>query len=428
MPKAKRVEFVCKDNTLRETSESTRIPSLDFLRGIAILGILFINIENFAFPDPWSPWKYGFENELDRHTRFWVYFLTQGKFYNMFALLFGVGFYIFLERLEKKNIGLKAMDIYARRLLWLFVIGIIHAYFVWEGDVLYHYAICGFLLFPFRSMNNKSLMLIMAIFITIGLGNTYIQTAKRIASFEKYTEAAQLPERGWTVEQQKRNVYWTNKLKIQKPDTSKFDAPKETYWKGIQNSFTRSKVHKGTIYYSGLLFPSLLIMIIGILLYRSGIFQDYHIWKHYWFISLTLLLFGLVINYFRFYQWTYESHKPILSHWQAALFTFPKETLGVAYILILNGLFQKFFIKIRIGIISKVGRMALTNYIFQNILLGIIFYGYGFARFNQYSRFELIGIVLAIWIVQLVLSWAWLRKFKQGPLESLWRNLTYYRF
>ncbi|MEM8896055.1 MAG: DUF418 domain-containing protein, partial [Bacteroidota bacterium] len=121
---------------LQPTQTSSRIPSLDFLRGVAILGILFINIENFAYPDSWSPYKFGFDEPIDRATRFWVYFLTQGKFYNMFALLFGVGFYIFLERLEKKSLGLSAMDIYSRRLLWLFVIGVTHAYLIWSGDVL----------------------------------------------------------------------------------------------------------------------------------------------------------------------------------------------------------------------------------------------------------------------------------------------------
>ena len=87
---------------IKPTDVLKRIPSLDFLRGIAILGILFINIENFAYPEPWSPWKYGYQGAIDHVTRFWVYFLTQGKFYSMFALLFGVGFYIFIERLEKR--------------------------------------------------------------------------------------------------------------------------------------------------------------------------------------------------------------------------------------------------------------------------------------------------------------------------------------
>src|SRR5687767_6077862 len=110
--------------TFTPTQSFERINVLDFLRGLAVLGILLINIESFSYPDPWSPSQYGFHEAIDHTTRFWVYFLTQGKSFSMFTLLFGVGFYIFLERLEKKGLGLKAMDIYARRLLWLFIFGV----------------------------------------------------------------------------------------------------------------------------------------------------------------------------------------------------------------------------------------------------------------------------------------------------------------
>ena len=75
-------------NEVNATGVADRIPSLDFMRGMAILGILLINTETFAYPDSWSPYKYGFDAPIDRTTRFWVYFLTQGKFYSMFALLF----------------------------------------------------------------------------------------------------------------------------------------------------------------------------------------------------------------------------------------------------------------------------------------------------------------------------------------------------
>lgn len=414
--------------SIKSTSPSSRIASLDFLRGVAVLSILFINIENFAYPDSWSPWKYGFEDPIDRDTRFWVYFLTQGKFYNMFALLFGVGFYIFLERLEKKDIGLRAMDIYARRLLWLFVIGITHAYFIWTGDVLYHYAICGFLLFPFRSISNKSLLLIIAFFCTLEITNTYNFTSRRISSYDKYIEASSIPKSEWTEEQQKRDRYWQHRLEPQQSVTSKVIAPKETYWEGLKETYKNASVHKGLIYNDGLLFPSLIIMIIGIMLYRSGIFHNYKVWKRYWLISLSILIAALLINYFRFYQWTYKYYEPVLNQWRAGLFNFTKITLGLGYILILNGLYQKFLQKNKINLISKIGRMALTNYIFQNTLLGLIFYGYGLAQFNQYSRFELLGIVLIIWIIQMIFSWLWLKGFNQGPLEWLWRRLTYQSF
>ena len=410
---------------LQPTQTTERIPSLDFLRGIAILGILFINIENFAYPDPWSPYKFGFKSAIDHDTRFWVYFLTQGKFYTMFALLFGVGFYMFLERLEKKGLGLKAMDIYARRLLWLFVIGITHSYLIWTGDVLYHYAICGLLLFPFRSISNRNLLLIVGFLLFLQFAKSYEQTSRRQERLQEYEQAMKIPEDRRTAEDLKKISYWNKQTEIKSPDTTWVAAPKATYLEGLKETYKHADAHKGQLYYQSLLFPSLIVMILGIILYRTGIFSDYHVWRHYWVITLLLLSAGLVVNYFRYYHWTYEYNDPVVNVLKGWLFNIPKELLGVGYILTLNGLYQKYFHKIRFKVVSNIGRMALTNYIFQNTLLGFIFYGYGLAMYNQFTRFELLGIVGIIWVIQVLLSWLWVRRFKQGPIEWLWRKLTY---
>ncbi len=413
--------------SLEGTNQVDRIPSLDFLRGIAILGILFINTENFAYPDSWSPWKFGFESSIDHSTRFWVYFLTQGKFYTMFALLFGVGFFMFLERLENKGKGLKAMDIYGRRLLWLFVIGVAHAYLIWEGDVLYHYAICGLILMPFRSISNRKLVLIICLFASLLLVKSYEQTDRRQASYSKYTNALSLPKEALSTEDEKRVKYWEGQIQLKKPDTATYEPKKKTYLTGLKETYEHASVHDGQWYHKGLLLRSLIVMILGIILYKSGIFNDYRKWKYYWVISISLLLLSLWINYIRYYHWTYEYHVPILSLWKGLLFTFPKELLGISYVLILNGIYQK-FIKSKVNLISRIGQMALTNYIFQNTLLGLIFYGFGLGQFNQYTRYELMIIVIIIWAIQLTFSWLWMRTHKQGPLESIWRKLTYSSF
>ncbi|MEQ9297131.1 MAG: DUF418 domain-containing protein [Cyclobacteriaceae bacterium] len=415
-------------STLQPIPTSDRIPSLDFLRGIAILGILFINIENFAYPDSWSPYKFGFVEPIDHATRFWVYFLTQGKFYNMFALLFGVGFYIFLERLEKKSLGLAAMDIYARRLLWLFLIGVAHAYLIWTGDVLYHYAICGLLLFPFRSISSRYLVLTIIILAVLLL----VPSFNKVVRYQEWEVAAEqsegVPMNERTEDDIKNIERWQKKLTPQAADRSYHAPPKSTYLLGLKETYSHANVHKGTLYYRGLLFRTLIVMLMGIILYRSGIFSDYRNWKYYWTISLGLLLLALMINYDWYWHWTYDYFNPVLNIWRGLLHTFPKEILAVAYILILNGLFQKFRVFKKAKLISNVGRTALSNYIFQNVTLGFIFYGYGLAQFNQWSRFELLGIVVGMWIIQITLSALWLSKFQQGPLEYLWRKLTYSSF
>jgi len=410
--------------TIEPTKPQERIHSLDFLRGIAVLGILFINIENFAYPDSWSPWKYGFQNSLDYSTRFWVYFLTQGKFYTMFALLFGVSFVIFLERLEYKKLGLKSIDIYTRRLLLLFIIGIVHYYFIWDGDVLYHYAICGLFLIPFKSFKNKNLLIVILILSTLLLVKSHDQTMRTKDFKNNYLTAIEIPVSERTNQQIKSIDLWKNRTKKKEPISFSGKIKKESYLSGLTETYKRAKVHKGLIYYQGLLFPSLLVMLIGVFLYKSGIFADYKVWTYYWLITITILAIGLIINYMRYYHWTYEYYNPITSLWKGWLFTFTKEILGVGYVLILNGIYQK-LIKSPKLLLSSVGKMALSNYIFQSLTLGFLFYGYGFSMFNQYSRFELIKIVVIVWVAQLFLSWIWLKKFNQGPLESLWKKLTY---
>ena len=281
------------ESTISPTLQSERIGSLDFLRGVAILGILFINIENFAYPDSFSPWKYGFHNSVDHDVRFWVYFLTQGKFATMFTLLFGVSFFVFLERLEKKQLGLKAMDIYAKRLLWLFIIGVCHAYFIWSGDVLYHYAICGLLLFPFRSVSKKALLFSVLALVAIEANKSYIKTSQRQISYSSYLKIKELSAEERTDLENKRVKYWDGILQQKAPDTEPVQVPKATYLSGLKETYKEAKVHKGMLYYQGFLFRTLMAMIIGIYLYRSGIFVEYGSWKYYWLITLALLLIGL---------------------------------------------------------------------------------------------------------------------------------------
>lgn len=415
-------------HTIQPVQALERINSLDFLRGVAVLGILIINIESFAYPDPWSPYKYGFSSEADVYTRFWVYFLAQGKSFGMFTLLFGAGFYIFLERLEQKGIGLRALDIYARRLLWLFIFGVIHSYLIWDGDILYHYATCGFLLFPFRSFSIPRLFLVLLALAGILLVNAYEQvtyTENRYHDFQT-AQSKHIEERTSTDQESIRK--WEDMTSPKNADTTAIETPRKTYWQSISSNAKHTRVHRGGIAFQGIIFRTLMMMIIGIILYKSGIFQDYHSLKYYWPITLAILGAALSINYFRYHHWTFSYYQPVMSVWKNWLFTFPKETLAVAYILLFNGLYQKFLSKTKFRLLSYAGKMALTNYIAQSILCGFIFYGYGLGLHNEFSRTNLLPIVGMIWIFQLILSWWIMRKYSQGPLEWIWRKLTYRSF
>ena len=131
----------------------------------------------------------------------------------MFTLLFGVGFYIFLERLEKKGLGLKALDIYSRRLLWLFLFGVFHSYIIWNGDILYHYAACGFLLFPFRSFSIKQLSIILIILVSILLVNSFKITSNTNVQLIKYSTAINIPDEKRSDDDNKVIKSWEERTK-----------------------------------------------------------------------------------------------------------------------------------------------------------------------------------------------------------------------
>lgn len=416
------------DHAVRPTQPSERIKSLDFLRGLAVLGILLINIESFSYPNPWSPYEYGFATPEDRTVRFWVYFLAQGKFFSMFALLFGVGFYIFLERIGRRESGLRALDIYARRLLWLFVFGVAHAYLLWNGDILYHYAVCGFFLFPFRSFRLRGLSLVLLVLASVVLFNTYVTTSRTGEQYEAYVSAQQIPAGSRSESESEATARWERRTRPGRAKEGPVDTPRQTYLASIAENYERVAVHKGQVLHGGILYRTMIMMLLGVVLYRSGAFRDYRSIKGYWAITLLLLVGALSINYVRYYQWTYEYFEPVRQVWMGWLVAFHKELLGLAYVLLLNGLYQKYGLRFRFDPVSDAGRTALTNYIAQSMVCGFIFYGYGLGRYNVFARHELLYVVVLIWALQLVASWLWCRKFRYGPLEWAWRRLTYRPF
>lgn len=406
-------------------SAEQRIGSLDFLRGLAVLGILVINIESFAYPEPWSPYKYGYQQPIDHQVRFWVYFLAQGKFFSMFTMLFGVSFCLILERLSQQQSNVKAIDRYARRLLILFLIGVAHAYLIWDGDVLYHYAVCGLLIFPFKSLKMMGLYFVLGALMGL-VAFRAIQSTSSVARQKEAYEMAKAKSPHLRTEIDEKAIsLWIRKTAKKNAVTEPMAAPRTTLWESIMENAHRQKVHRGAIFYQGILFQTLIMMVLGMIFYRIGVFQDFRKMTGYWAFTIGLLFLALWINYLRYYQWTFEYDQPITEMWKGVLLTYHKESLGLAYILLFNGLFQLGIHRIKWKWITNMGRMALTNYLTQSILCGILFYGYGLGWYNQFSRSELLLIIPLIWILQLAFSFWVINKFGQGPVERLWRKMIH---
>jgi len=412
---------------IKPINTDQRIGSLDFLRGVAVLGILVINVESFAYPDPWSPYKFGFAGEPDHQTRFWVYFLAQGKFYSMFTLLFGVSFYMFFQRAEEKVGSGEALKLLSRRLLALFIIGVAHAYLLWDGDVLYHYAVCGFLLFPFRIMSNRQLMLSITVLAIPILYNSYKSTERNQARLDAYEQTLRIEVNKRSEEQKMAVTTWERMTTPKSSDVSPQVNPRTSWLESVALNAEHSRVHRGYILYQGLVFRTLIMMILGMVLCRLKVFEDYRLLRHYWVVTVVIVLAATAVNYFRYDHWTFHYYEPVTSVLQGWLFAFPKELLGLGYILLLNGLYQKLRTASSYEWIRNTGRMALTVYILQSVLCAFLFYGFTLDFYNQWSRSELILVVPLLWIPLILFANIWLRKYHQGPLESLWRRFTYFK-
>ncbi|MDW3194740.1 MAG: DUF418 domain-containing protein [Cytophagales bacterium] len=410
---------------LTAISSQERISSIDFLRGLAVLGILVINIESFAYPDPWSPYKYGNQESLDHQVRFWVYFLAQGKFFSMFTMLFGVSFCLFIDRLSGRASSPNAMALYVRRLWGLFLIGVAHAYLIWDGDVLYHYAICGLLLLPFRSFKVSGLVIVLSVLVLLVAFNA-IQSTQRTARQQNAFELAKAkPANERSEAEQQAIASWTRRTTRKQPVTEVVEVPRNSIWESIQVNASHQKVHKGALFYQGILFRTLIMMVLGMIGYRLGAFHDYRSIKGYWLFTVFLLVLALLVNYYRYDQWTFKYHQPVTQLWAGVAFAFPKELLGLAYMMLFNGLFQLVRPFSKLKGITNMGRMALSNYLMQSLICGSLFYGYGLGWYNHFSRSELWLIIPCIWTFQIAISSWILMNYDQGPVEKLWRTFIY---
>jgi uncharacterized protein len=407
-----------------------RIESLDFLRGIAVLGILIINIESFAFTLQFNPYLYGFADELDTTVRFWVYYLAQGKFFTMFVMLFGISFYLMLDRLQQQATDSSnshdVYSIYTRRILILFVIGAIHAYLIWSGDILHHYAICALLLLPIRSFTKRGLVIFIATMVLIIYGGAYGSASARSEQHQAYLTAIQINEQDRNSQHNKAIDRWERKLEKRSKErySSQEDAKKGSYLEVVKSNWASIKLYKGELFFKNILFDSLMLMAVGILLYRLGIFSRYQNMPYYWPITVLLFLTGLWMGYIKYYAWSFDYLKPVTEVDIEFIKKMAAYIQGISYLLLINGIYQSVAVIKKLTVVNQVGKMALSSYIFHSIVCALIFYGYGLNYHNQLSRSELLWLIPAIWLANIVLCRIWLKYFTQGPLESIWRKLS----
>ena len=423
-----------------------RNEAMDVIRGLAVLGILLMNIAGFSsngFPLVWH------DALLGRLTLNGLIYkasivLFDGKMRGLFTLLFGAGIMLFIE--NKKQNTIQVADAYFKRMMWLLLFGIIDGYvLLWNGDVLYEYALCGMLLFAFRNMRVRYMVIVSFMCLSI---LTYVNGRPYNEYRDKsivYKQTSALLEQGKTLteEQKQTREEFQNRLDHLLPfsqkviEENKMELKKDsiTYHGSYVDIFEeRSKAvfeSQSTEFYTGFWEPFGTILL-GMALFKLGFFHyrlKLKTYRWWCFLGIPIGIALYVLSYkiqvktqvdlWRTYEWRPCSVFYIEYPGRVIL------TIGYASALML--LCRLKWLKGVLSLFANVGRMALTNYIMQTVLCSFYFFGFGLNHYGEYDAKGLLLFVLIIWLIQIIYCWIYFKFFEMGPIEWLWKRLTYGR-
>ena len=424
----------------RPVATAERVKTIDIIRGVALLGILMMNIPGFGIDgSAFNTVLSGSHKNADFITFAVIETFFSGTMRGLFSMLFGAGMILFT--INKKDIpgGTTVAEYYYRRLLWLVLFGVLNAYILlWQGDILFYYGLCGMLLFPFRKMRPKWLLVIGIFCIGIGILKTMLWYPEISKTRATYLEAvaAEKQNKKLTDEQKEAKTQWLEIEKNQKPDTASSNRnirKMHSNYPTIFSYFIPGNASNETWgMYHGL-WDMLCMMFIGMALFGWGFFSNK--------LSTSTYLMGLLIGYaigiplgltmvFKGYVGWFSNIGAYIDqyrvpHW--VLGDIRRFFLCIGHACLIMLIFRSRIVPWLMKALSNVGQMAFTNYLMQSIICTWIFFGYGFSVYNNLRYYQLYYVVFAVWVFQLIFSSVWLRYYRFGPFEWLWRSLTYWR-
>ncbi|WP_226989297.1 DUF418 domain-containing protein [Paraglaciecola arctica] len=482
---------------LTPVASDQRINALDILRGFALIGILMMNIEWFGRPIADIG---GFNTELtglDHAVGWLVRCFVEGKFYKLFSLLFGMGFAVMLTQAMRKDRPFGAW--FSRRMLVLFVFGLLHMVFIWQGDILHDYAFAGLLMLGliyllrkkrFEKFNNPSSILKLALWwlsipmllaslVGVGFGAFYDRASlseqwqesqeMSVLVSQLETEAAQTKELSDT-ESGEPSADTSEVLPDDEANTELLQAESDKVEEAVESedieltpleqaqeifeyeqehakdlaeeivalrdgSYWQATVFRTNASLQWLMFTPLFaltmllpIFLLGYWLVVSGAIKDHA--KHpklFGYMARIGLGVGLIVTVGSLVILAHPGVEDIMPIQGAAnvLFNGGQFFMAAGYLGLLIRLLDRPKWYKMLAKLAPMGRMALTNYIMHSLILSSLFFGYGGGLYGEISRAPQMLIVLAIVMIQIPLSSWWLKHYQFGPLEWLWRSLTY---
>lgn len=391
----------------KSVDQDVRITELDMIRGLALLGILIANMPLYSSPYLYMNMLDGesWTSTGDRIVKHLIYIFVEYKFISIFSFLFGAGFIIFLQRAEQK--GRSGTVLYVRRLSFLLIIGILHGYFIWFGDILLVYAILGFALLAFYRRRLNTLL-----YWSLGL---LLIPALWIAAhtFAPGLVPWGLPT-GPSVDVAVRLIHDSNAV----------------YSSGTYAEIFRQRL----LDLPNLQNSSLLTVPLTFAMFLLGAYAWQKDWlrnpklhtvaiRKLWLWSGCIGLLFLVFQLWLYYSVDAGQSGFNNAHWAGTLIAGP--AIGLFYTASLLLLIQKSFWRQLFTPLQDAGRMALTNYLLQSIVCTFLFYSYGLGWYGQIAPSYGLVLSLIIFAAQVWGSRLWLRRYRFGPVEWLWRSLTY---
>lgn len=392
-------------------SGNGRLESLDVIRGLALLGILIMNIQSFALPLAAysNPTAWGDFSGLNAWAWGLGHVFVESKFMSMFALLFGVGIALFCDRLEHKQ--QPVFKTHFRRMFWLAIFGLMHAYLIWWGDVLFFYALCGLLIYRARFSSPRRLWISGTIMISIAF------------LFIALTQAS-LPYMSET-EWQEFTRDWQPEAAIMADEVAVMTG---TWLEQFVWRIDMAIMMQTWGFLILILWQAGGLMMFGMALYKQGLFHGDMDSRTVLIRSVGFMVPGFALILAGLYYNSVNNWSAEVSMLGGSQFNYVGGTLvALGYVQLMvwvvqQGLFQH----LRQGL-SRIGRMAFSNYIAQSVICTFIFYGFGLGLFGQLERWQLLGVVFLVWAIQWIWSDWWLNRFRYGPLEWCWRRLTYWQ-
>ena len=416
-------------------SETDRLRTLDVLRGAALLGILLMNIQLFGMPHAayanLNLW--GGRDGANLWTFVVQWILFEGKMRAMFSMMFGAGIALFLERATRREDSVRAVDLFARRMLWLMVFGVIHAWLIWYGDILYAYALCGLLIFPARHLSPRALFITAAVVLTLVMGMFAGDGLSKRSSRQAALAARAVEARGQalTEEQKEAITTWDETLAEVAPSREDLQAEVDNYRSGYIGAMTERVEILLQWHFIPVYFPLLgdfwALMLIGIALYRLGVLQGDRPVRFYVRMAIAGYAIGIVVNGLSTYVTLASNFDPVVFLLANAPHQIGRVSIALAHLATLLIAVKMHWVSWLTRRLAAVGQMALSNYIAHSVICSLVFYSPGLALMGQVERYQLYYVVAAIWAFNLTWSPWWLARYRFGPLEWCWRSLTYWQ-